>query len=105
MGYIGRSHTDEFRPAVFWFEGGRPVNQVLGSELPARPLQPPYSANDAAAAGTPADGSSSSADATAADSGTSPAVVWTGLAVLLLAVLGGSVIYLRARSGRSRTAS
>jgi hypothetical protein len=105
VGYIGRSHTDEFRPAVFWFDNGRPVNQVLGSELPAQPLEPPYSATDRAATDTRADGPNSSPDATAADSGTSPTVVWARLAVMLLAAVGGSAAYLRARAGRRRTAS
>ena len=105
VGYVGRSHTDEFRPAVFSFDDGRPVNQVLGSELPAQPLEPPYSANDAGAMATRADGPSSSPSATAADSGTSPAVVWAGLAVVLGAAVGGGAVYLRARAGRSRTAS
>ncbi len=105
VGYIGRSHTDEFRPAVFWFDDGRPVNQVLGSELPAQPLEPPYSATDRAATDTRADGPNSSPDATAADAGTSPTVVWARLAVMLLAAVGGSAAYLRARAGRRRTAS
>lgn len=31
-----------FVPVVFWFKDGKPVNQVLGSQLPARPLPEPY---------------------------------------------------------------
>ncbi|WP_205484613.1 hypothetical protein [Arthrobacter sp. Alg241-R88] len=50
VGYIGASHDDEFRPVVFWFENGQPVNQVLGSELPVRPLPVPYPQDDASAA-------------------------------------------------------
>lgn len=47
VGYVGRSHTDEFRPVVFWVDDGQPVNQVLNEELPARPLSAPYSQSDA----------------------------------------------------------
>lgn len=102
VGYVGRSHADEFRPAVFWFEGGRPVNQVLGSELPGQPLEPPYSARDAGPTDTRSDGSSASTDATSAGPGAPPALAWAGLGVAVLAAVGGSAVYLRARAGRSR---
>ena len=42
VGYVGRSHDDEFRPVAFWYDQGTPVNQVLGTELPATPLPVPY---------------------------------------------------------------
>ncbi|WP_156384133.1 DUF6152 family protein [Marmoricola sp. Leaf446] len=88
VGYIGRSHDEEFRPVVFWYDEGQPVNQVLGSELPARPLPVPY-ADDASSEG-----------AAFPASDTNPAVVWgaTGL-VLLVAVVGG-VAYVRSRANR-----
>ncbi|MFI7063710.1 DUF6152 family protein [Kribbella sp. NPDC050124] len=86
VGYIGESHDDEFRPVAFWYENGRPVNQVLGSELPATPLPVPYPDGDAPAG--------------AADSGTSVAAVWATLGVALLAVLAGGAVFLRSRSSR-----
>ncbi|RYB93708.1 hypothetical protein EUA93_04655 [Nocardioides oleivorans] len=90
---------------MFWFDDGQPVNQVLGSELPAQPLDPPYSANDAGPFGASADEPGSSADAQAAESATSPGAVWAGLAAALLAALAGSALYLRTRARRSLTAS
>ncbi len=92
VGYVGRSHDEEFRPVVFWFGSGRPVNQVLGSELPARPLSLPYPEGD---------GSGGPSGTGASAPGTSPAVVWgaTG-AVVLLTVVGG-VAYVRTRAGRA----
>ncbi|MEU3881754.1 hypothetical protein [Streptomyces californicus] len=39
VGYIGKSHNDEFRPVVFWVDG-QPVNQVLDEELPPRTTAP-----------------------------------------------------------------
>lgn len=96
VGYIGKSHDDEFRPVVFWVEDGKPINQVLGSQLPARPLSVRYPEN-----GNPSD---QNRDATAAadnSDGTSPAVVWgTAGAILLIGVVGGA-LYLRARSRRA----
>ncbi|WP_433794846.1 DUF6152 family protein [Actinoplanes sp. CA-252034] len=97
VGYIGRSHDDEFRPVVFWYGNGQPVNQVLGSELPARPLPVPYPDSDASTADR-------NQDATAAgenSDGTSPILVWgTAGIVLLLGVVGGT-LYLRSRSRRA----
>jgi hypothetical protein len=87
VGYIGRSHDDEFRPVVFWVEDGKPVNQVLNNELPARPLSAPYPEGDVSSA--------------AADSGPSPAVVWGTLGVAVTAVLAGGAMFLRARSRRA----
>lgn len=95
VGYIGRSHDDEFRPVVFWFGDGQPVNQVLGSELPARPLPLPYPEGDTSAADP---------DATAAaqdSAGTSPIGVWVTAGVVLLAVVLGGAFYLRSRSRRA----
>ncbi|MEV4281257.1 DUF6152 family protein [Actinoplanes xinjiangensis] len=83
VGYLGRSHDDEFRPVVFWVEDGKPVNQVLGSQLPV-----PYPGS-----GTPA---------LADDSGrTSPVVVWVLVGVVLAVGAGGGAFYLRARSRRT----
>ena len=94
VGYIGRSHDDEFRPVVFWVEDGQPVNQVLGSELPARPLPGPYPGNDASA-GDRTEGATAAAE----DSdGTSPIVVWVAVGVVLVAGVVGGTFYLRARS-------
>lgn len=91
VGYTGTSHDDEFRPAAFWYENGRPVNQVLGSELPATPLPVPY----------PNPTTTEDAPPTAAESrDTSPIAVWAGLGVVLVAVVAGGSVYLRARSRR-----
>lgn len=99
VGYIGRSHDDEFRPVVFWYEEGTPVNQVLSSQLPARPLPVPYPENDAPAA-APAD---QDAPPPAEDSEVaSPIVVWIVLGVGLIVIVAGGALYLRARSRRDR---
>ncbi|WP_063910188.1 DUF6152 family protein [Herbidospora yilanensis] len=91
VGYINKSHDDEFRPVVFWFETGKPVNQVLGSELPAKPLPVPY----------PVSAAPDHAPAAAEDSeGTSAIVVWIVLAAGLIVVVAGGAVYLRARSRR-----
>ncbi|WP_181038518.1 DUF6152 family protein [Arthrobacter sp. ZGTC131] len=106
VGYIGRSHNNEFRPVVFWFEDGRPVNQVLGSQLPATPLPVPYPETGAPATGLPAAGTP------AADSGqdASPANeasegMWPTAVVVIvgavLVVVSGGALYLRARSRRA----
>ncbi|MEU6379380.1 DUF6152 family protein [Streptomyces sp. NPDC046909] len=99
VGYVGRSHTDEFRPVVFWYEEGKPVNQVLNEELPARPLPVPYPEGDAAA--PDADADQDSPTATADSEGTSPAVVWATLGGVLVATIAGGAFYLRRRSPRS----
>ncbi|MFF4270382.1 DUF6152 family protein [Streptomyces sp. NPDC001536] len=96
VGYVGRSHTDEFRPVVFWYEEGTPVNQVLNEELPARPLPVPYPEGDAASADADQDSPSAAADS----EGTSPAVVWGTLGGVLVAVIAGGAFYLRRRSPR-----
>jgi hypothetical protein len=94
VGYIGRSHDDEFRPVVFWVEDGQPVNQVLNEELPATPLPTPYPEGD--------DDVRSAAAGSDSDSGdTSSTAVWTGLGIALLAVVAGAAAYLRARSRRA----
>ena len=96
VGYIGASHDDEFRPVVFWFEDGKPVNQVLGSQLPARPLPVPYPE-----AGAPAAEAGESAPTAAADpDGTSPVAVWGTVGAVLVAGVAGAAIYLRSRSRR-----
>ncbi len=95
VGYVGRSHDDEFRPAAFWYENGRPVNQVLGTELPATPLSVPYPDDDTRSP------TADDAPFSATDSGTSPVAVWTGLGVVLVAVITGGAVYLRARSRRA----
>ena len=92
VGYIGKSHNDEFRPVVFWVEDGQPVNQVLNEELPATPLPTPYPEGDD-------DVQSAAADSGSED--TSSTAVWTGLGVALLAVIAGAAAYLRARSRRA----
>ncbi|MBK3570930.1 DUF6152 family protein [Streptomyces sp. MBT62] len=97
VGYVGRSHTDEFRPVVFWYEEGKPVNQVLNEELPARPLPVPYPEGDAASADADQDSPSASADSES----TSPAVVWATLGGVLVAVIAGGAFYLRRRSPRA----
>ena len=88
VGYIGRSHDDEFRPVVFWVEDGQPVNQVLGSELPARPLPVPYSDSDVTAAADDAESTSS-------------ILVWVVVGVVLAVGMVGGLLYLRARSRRA----
>ena len=88
VGYIGRSHDDEFRPVVFWVEDGQPVNQVLGSELPARPLPVPYPERDATAAADEA-------------KNTSSILVWVVAGVVLAVGVVGAMLYLRARSRRA----
>jgi hypothetical protein len=97
VGYVGRSHTDEFRPVVFWYDEGKPVNQVLGTQLPARPLPVPYPDSDAPAGDAEQDASS----AAAASEGTSPTLVWIVLGVGLAVIVAGGAIYLRARSRRA----
>ncbi|MER5336954.1 DUF6152 family protein [Micromonospora sp. NPDC002717] len=97
VGYIGRSHDDEFRPVVFWFEDGQPVNQVLGSQLPARPLPVPYPESDAPAANPGRDASAAAEDS----EGTSAIVVWGTVGVVLVVVVVGGALYLRARSRRA----
>jgi len=100
VGYIGRSHNDEFRPVVFWYEGGNPVNQVLGSQLPATPLPVPYP-ETGATAGTPA--TENSQDEPTADqaSGSMPPTTVLVLAAAVLVVAAGGLVYLRARSRRA----
>ncbi len=88
VGYVGRSHDDEFRPVVFWVEDGQPVNQVLGSELPARPLPVPYPERDATAAADEAENTSS-------------ILVWVVAGVVLAVGVVGAMLYLRARSRRA----
>ncbi|TDO51703.1 hypothetical protein EV643_103442 [Kribbella sp. VKM Ac-2527] len=95
VGYIGESHDDEFRPVAFWYENGRPVNQVLGSELPATPLPVPYPEG-----GSRSPAADDDAPASATGPGTSAAVVWATLGVALLAVLAGGAVFLRSRSRR-----
>ncbi|MEU4176407.1 DUF6152 family protein [Streptomyces sp. NPDC026589] len=96
VGYIGKSHTDEFRPVVFWADG-QPVNQVLNEELPAQPLPVPYPQGDGPASGTDRDAPSASANS----EGTSSVAVWAGLGAVLLATITGGAFYLRARSRRT----
>ncbi|WP_405961690.1 DUF6152 family protein [Streptomyces sp. NBC_00024] len=97
VGYVGRSHTDEFRPVVFWYEEGKPVNQVLNEELPATPLPVPYPEGDAPSADADQDSPSASADS----EGTSPVAVWATVGGVLVAVIAGGAFYLRRRSPRA----
>ncbi|MGW2169550.1 DUF6152 family protein [Streptomyces sp. NPDC001705] len=97
VGYVGKSHTDEFRPVVFWYEEGKPVNQVLNEELPARPLPVPYPEGDAPSADADQDSPSASADS----EGASPVAVWATLGGVLVAVVAGGVFYMRRRSPRA----
>ena len=96
VGYVGRSHDDEFRPVVFWVEDGQPINQVLNEELPATPLPAPYPGGDVPAAGADDD-----APSAAADSGTWPTAVLATLGVALATVVAGGAVFLRARSRRT----
>ncbi len=96
VGYLGRSHNDEFRPVVFWFEDGKPVNQVLGSQLPARPLSVPYPDND------------QERDTTATAQGPdapSPVLMWGTVGGILALGAVGAALYLRARSRRGAQSS
>ncbi|MDT0570251.1 DUF6152 family protein [Streptomyces sp. DSM 3412] len=97
VGYVGKSHDDEFRPVVFWYEEGKPVNQVLNEELPARPLPVPYPQGDAPSADAGQESTSASADS----DGTSPIAVWATLGGVLVAVVAGGAFYLRRRSPRA----
>ncbi|WP_381790146.1 DUF6152 family protein [Streptomyces niveus] len=97
VGYVGKSHEDEFRPVVFWVEDGQPVNQVLNEELPATPLPVPYPQGDAPSADTDQDPPSASAQSEEA----SPTAVWATAGALLVAVIAGGAFYLRARSRRT----
>lgn len=97
VGYIGKSHTDEFRPVVFWVDDGQPVNQVLNEELPARPLPVPYPQGDAPSADAGQDAPSAAGES----ENTSPTAVWAGLGALTVAVIAGGAFYLRARSRRT----
>ncbi|WP_328505477.1 DUF6152 family protein [Streptomyces sp. NBC_00391] len=97
VGYVGRSHTDEFRPVVFWYEEGKPVNQVLNEELPATPLPVPYPEGDAPSA----DADQDSPSASAGSEGTSPVAVWATVGGVLVAVIAGGAFYLRRRSPRA----
>lgn len=96
VGYVGRSHTDEFRPVVFWYEEGKPVNQVLNEELPATPLPVPYPEGD-----TSADADQDAPSASAGSEGTSPVAVWATVGGVLVAVIAGGAFYLRRRSPRA----
>ncbi|WP_242572027.1 DUF6152 family protein [Streptomyces sp. NP-1717] len=96
VGYIGKSHTDEFRPVVFWVDDGQPVNQVLNEELPATPLPVPYPQGD----GPSADAGQDSPSAAADSENSSPTAVWAGVGALTVAVIAGGALYLRARSRR-----
>ncbi|WP_461163108.1 DUF6152 family protein [Arthrobacter sp. R4-81] len=99
VGYIGLSHTDEFRPVVFWFEDGRPVNQVLGSQLPATPLTAPYP--DRAVGAAPGAEEANEAISGNADSDNiTPIAVWAVVGGALVAVVAGGAVYLRARTRR-----
>ncbi|CAL9657495.1 hypothetical protein SUDANB176_06855 [Streptomyces sp. enrichment culture] len=97
VGYIGKSHDDEFRPVVFWADGGQPVNQVLNEELPAKPLPVPCPMGDAPSADPDQDSPSASAGSEDA----SPTAVWAALGVVLVSVVAGGVFYLRAHSRRT----
>lgn len=97
VGYVGKSHTDEFRPVVFWYEEGKPVNQVLNEELPATPLSVPYPEGDAPAADADQESPSASADS----DDTSPIAVWATVGGVLVTVVAGGALYLRARSRRA----
>jgi hypothetical protein len=97
VGYVGKSHDDEFRPVVFWVEDGQPVNQVLNEELPATPLPVPYPAAEA----PPTEEDQESPSASADSENASPTVVWAGLGAVLVAVITGGAFYLRARSRRT----
>lgn len=96
VGYIGRSHDDEFRPVVFWVEDGQPINQVLNEELPATPMPTPYPDGEVPLAAAEDDSAS-----TATDADTSAAAVWATLGVALLAVVAGGAVFLRSRSRRA----
>lgn len=93
VGYVGRSHDDEFRPVAFWYDQGTPVNQVLGTELPTTPLPVPYPEVDA---GSDAEADGATGSTESEDS--SPVVVWSGLAVGLVVLVAGGAAYLRRRS-------
>ncbi|WP_372352335.1 hypothetical protein [Streptomyces sp. KL116D] len=97
VGYVGKSHTDEFRPVVFWVEDGQPVNQVLNEELPATPLPVPYPTGDARTGDSDQGSSSAAADS----EGASSVAVWAGLGVVLVVAAAGGVFYLRAHSRRT----
>ncbi|WP_326610543.1 DUF6152 family protein [Streptomyces scopuliridis] len=97
VGYVGKSHDDEFRPVVFWVEDGQPVNQVLNEELPATPLATPYPKGDAGSADADQGAPSASADS----EGMSSTVVWAGLGVVLISAAAGGTLYLRAHSRRT----
>lgn len=94
--YIGRSHDDEFRPVVFWVENGKPVNQVLGSQLPARPLPVPYPDSS-----TTADRNQEGTAASDESDGPAPVLVWATVGVVLIAGVVSGALYLRARSRRA----
>lgn len=97
VGYIGKSHTDEFRPVVFWVEDGQPVNQVLNEELPATPLPAPYPQDDQSSSDAGRDAPSASADS----KDTSPTAVWAALGAVTVAIITGGAFYLRVRSRRT----
>jgi hypothetical protein len=97
VGYVGKSHDDEFRPVMFWVDDGQPVNQVLNEELPATPLATPYPNGDADSA----DADQGAPPASADSDGTSSPVVWAGLGVVLIAAAAGGTLYLRAHSRRT----
>ncbi|UUU19720.1 DUF6152 family protein [Streptomyces sp. DSM 40750] len=97
VGYVGKSHDDEFRPVVFWYEEGKPVNQVLNEELPATPLSVPYPEGDAPSGDADQDSPSASADS----EGTSPVAVWAMVGGVLVATIAGGAFYLRRRSPRA----
>jgi len=113
VGYVNRADDGLFRPVVFWWGDEQvPVNQVLGSTLPAHPPLPQSaetaSPNPSAsgASETPRSSVEPSTDETMAaeesdQSDSRTWVVWTAFGVIVVIAAAGGALYLRHRTRRS----
>ncbi|MEU6646838.1 DUF6152 family protein [Saccharomonospora sp. NPDC046836] len=89
VGFVNESVPTEFRPELFWLEDGKAIRQRLGS-LPNQPV-PPGQNTDSDSASAPG-GTDDSAG------GLPPSAIWTGAAVVMVAIVAGGAVYLRRRA-------
>jgi hypothetical protein len=113
VGYINRSDDGLFRPVAFWYgDDDVPVNQVLGSTLPAHPplpgsdpstpaTVPTATAPDPLETTAPRDESATpavDAQAPAEEQGTATWAVWSVFGLVVVTAVAGGLFYLRRRS-------
>ncbi len=113
VGYINRSDDGLFRPVAFWYgDDDVPVNQVLGSTLPAHPplpgsdpstpaTVPTATAPDPLKTTAPRDESATpavDAQAPAEEQGTATWAVWSVFGLVVVTAVAGGLFYLRRRS-------